>query len=421
MSTPKPADVSSQAFWSRPFQDRAATFAELRRTAPVSFQEPSDLGLTPQTKGFWAVTRHADVVHVSRTPEVFCSGRGVGLGEAPVELLELNASFLVMDPPRHTEMRRIVSRAFTPRRVAELDEAITAQATRAVDGFVDSGGGEVVGGLSTNVPLWTISTMMGVPEHLRQELFDAAEGQIEASDPEIAARGIDGASVAVQSAMTLHRIAAELVEERRAAPTDDILSTLVASEVDGRALTPQELGAIFCLFASAGNDTTRTATSHGVKLFSDHPDQWDRLAADRSLLPTAIEEIIRWSTPVIHFRRTATVDTELAGASIREGDAVVMFYESANRDEEVFDEPGSVRHRQGSEPARRLRWRRPPLLPRRQPGPGTAPSVVRSPARSRRTLRCRRTRPPDQQLRQRHQAHARDGHGSLSSPTDHTG
>jgi cytochrome P450 len=319
-----------------PSSERAATFAELRRTAPVSRQEPPDFGLAPQTRAFWAVTRHADVQYVSRTPEVFCSGAGVGLGNVPVKLAELNASFLVMDAPRHTALRRVVSSAFTPRRVARLDDEIAAQATGIVDEFVERGGGDVVHDLAMKLPLWTISNMMGVPESMREELYVAAERQLAAQDPEY---GEDSGAVAVEAAATMHRLASELVAMRRVTPGDDILSTLVHAEYEGAALTDEMLGGIFVLLATAGNDTTRTTTSQAVKLFAEHPDQWERLTADQTLRTSAIEEIVRYVSPVIEFRRTATSDTELAGVPIAEGDAVVMFYESANRDETVFADP----------------------------------------------------------------------------------
>ncbi|MBL7550725.1 cytochrome P450 [Frankia sp. AgB1.9] len=332
------APLSSRDFWTRPRAERAAHFAELRAIAPVSLHEPSAFTLAPQRRGFWAVTRHADVQHVSRNPALFCSGQGVGLGDLPPDILELNASFLVMDPPQHTVIRRIVSGAFTPRRVARFEADITTEARRIVDEFVDRGG-DVVEDLAMKLPLWAISTMMGVPESMRAEFYRAAEGQIAAQDPEYARAGKDSATFALEAAMTLHRLAAELVADRRAHPGDDILSTLVTAQIDGEPLDEQLLRSIFVLFATAGNDTTRTSTSQGVRLFAENPDQWRRLRADPTLLPSAIEEVVRYATPVIHFRRTATQDTELAGAQIAAGDPVVMFYESANFDETVFDAP----------------------------------------------------------------------------------
>jgi cytochrome P450 len=328
--------VSSFAFWSQPSSVRASTFAELRRAAPVCFQEPSDFGLGSSARGFWALTRHAEVVQVSRKPDVFRSGEGVGLGDVPIDLLELNASFLVMDPPRHTALRRVVSGAFTPKRVALLQSGIEAEARRIVDEFVDGGGGEVVQGLSSRLPLWTISEMMGVPESLRRELYSAAEAQMASQDPEFAGDPQERATVAIRAAQTMHEIATELCTARRANPGDDILSTLVHSEIDGQPLSDQMLGGIFVLFSTAGNDTTKNTTSHSLKLFADNPAQWRLLTDERSLMATAIEELLRCASPVIHFRRTATADTALAGTRIAQGDAVVMFYESANADEAVF-------------------------------------------------------------------------------------
>ena len=332
-------NVSSLAFWSQPAASRAVTFAELRRSTPVSFQEPSDFGMVRSARGFWAVTRHEDVVHVSRTPELFCSGQGVGLGDVPVDLLELNASFLVMDAPRQTALRRVVSGAFTPRRVAQLEDRIQSEARRIVDEFVDSGGGDVVQDFARKLPLWTISEMMGVPESMRNDLYSAAEAQMTAQDPEFGGSETEKATIAIEAGTTMHRIAAELLGERRTNPGDDILSTLVHSELDGEPLSDQMLGGIFVLFSTAGNDTTKTTTSHALKLFADNPAQWDLLVNDSSLLASAVEELVRFSSPVIHFRRTATAETTLGKVRIAEGDAVVMFYESANRDESVFQDP----------------------------------------------------------------------------------
>ncbi len=181
--------------------------------------------------------------------------------------------------------------------------------------------------------------MMGIPEELRPDLYRAAEGMVSIQDPEFVASADHAYTVAMESVGELHRIAGELVEARRSEPTDDILSALVHAEIDGERLQEQELGSILVLFAVAGNDTTRNSTSHGIKLFAEHPEQWERLRDDRSLVDPAVEEIVRYASPVVHFRRTATADTELGGARIAKGDPVVMFYGSANQDEEAFDRP----------------------------------------------------------------------------------
>jgi cytochrome P450 len=339
-TTDKPVpSISSFAFWSKPSAERAVTFAELRRDAPVSFQEPSDFGLSRANRGFWAVTSHADVQHVSRTPTLFCSSEGVGMGAIPKEMLELNASFLVMDDPKHAELRRIVSGVFTPKQVARLSDEITTEANSIVDEFVDSGGGDVVHDFAMKLPLWTISNMMGVPPSLRMELVRAAEGQIAAQDPEFKQEGRTGTEVAIEAGMTMHAIAHELIAERRGNPGDDILSKLVHSELDGEPLSDAVLGGVFVLFATAGNDTTRTTSSHGVKLLADNEAQWAAMCGEPELVNSAVEEMVRFVSPVIHFRRTATEDTVLGGVDISEGDAVVLFYESANHDGTVFERP----------------------------------------------------------------------------------
>ncbi len=331
--------VSDLAFWSRPASERASTFAELRRFAPISFQEPSDPGVVRSQRGFWAVTRLADVVHVSRNPDLFCSGQGVGLGEVPIDLLELNASFLVMDAARHTALRRVVSGAFTPKRVAQLEDRIAREADRIVDEFVEKGSGDVVEDFARKLPLWTISEMMGVPESLRDDLYAAAEAQMAAQDPEFGGDAKERGSVAVAAATTMHRIAAELLSARRSNPGDDILSTLVHSDLDGQPLSDQVLGGNFVLFSTAGNDTTRNTTSHAFRLFAHNPSEWSLLAEDPTLITSAVEELVRYASPIIHFRRTATAATALGDVEIAKGDAVVMFYESANRDESAFENP----------------------------------------------------------------------------------
>ena len=329
--------LSTQAFWSQPASKRAETFARLRSEAPVSFQPPPDFGTPPSTRGFWAVTTADLVTHVSRTPETFCSGQGVNMEELPVEFLEAGASFLVMDAPRHTAIRGIVSRAFTPRRIAELDEAINARAGEIVREFVAAGGGDAVVDFARELPLWTISTMMGIPGEMQDAMYDAAETMTRYVDPSLLPEGQNGAALAMEAATTLHGMATQLAAERRSSPGDDLISALAQSDVEG-GLDDQMIGSIFLLFAVAGNDTTRNSTSHGLKLLADHPDQWRAVKADPDrLINPMVEEIVRYATPVIQFRRTATRDVELGGQRIAEGDMVVIFYESANKDESVFE------------------------------------------------------------------------------------
>jgi cytochrome P450 len=329
--------VSSLTFWSQPAPQRALAFEELRRIAPVSYQEPPDSGVGAGP-GFWAITRHSDVVSVSRRPHLFCSGQGVGFADTP-ELLEYNKSFVVMDPPSHTMLRRVVSGAFTPRKVAQLGDRIGAEAERIVDAFVESGGGDVVEDFSKKLPLWTICEMLGIPESMRTQLSSATEALSTGQEHELASDVEHDATIALQAGMAIHRIARAVIADRRSHPGDDIFSALVHCTIDGQPLCDQVLRNIFVLLVTAGNDTTRNTTSFALKLFSDHPSQWSLLVRDPSLVGSAVEELVRCATPVTHFRRTARADTELGGVHIAKGELVVMFYESANRDASVFQSP----------------------------------------------------------------------------------
>lgn len=339
MATPDPIgnEISTHAFWAQPAAERAATWGQLRADAPVSFQPAADFGTVPSTRGYWAVTTHDLVTHVSRNADVFCSGQGVNLEELPPEVLETGASFLVMDAPRHTAIRGIVSRAFTPKRVAELDAAIKTKTEEIVRDFVAAGGGDAVTDFARKLPLWMISTMMGVPDDMRDAMYDAAESTIKAHDPDLLPDGQDRTAVTMEAAGTLFGIASQLAAERRANPENDLISAIVESDVEG-GLDDHMIASIFLLFAVAGNDTTRNSTSQGLKLLSDHPDQWRAVKADpERLINPMVEEIVRFATPVIQFRRTATKDVVLGGRQIAAGDMVVVFYEAANKDESAFE------------------------------------------------------------------------------------
>lgn len=335
-------DISSSAFWSLPPRERDASFAVLRAQAPVSFHPPPQGGLIPPTVGFWAVTRHADIVEASLRPETFCSGQGVSFEDIPPEVAEAIASFVVMDAPRHTKLRRLVSQAFTPRAVHQIDAQIHAQAQAVVGEALALGEFDLVEQVSTPLPLWTISEMMGIPLERRPAVCEAANVLVGTNDPDVVPQGGDGLVALAGAVRELTHTALELAAARRSEPGDDLLTGLVQAEVDADRLTDEEIGAFFVLMSVAGNDTTRNTISHGVQAFADHPEQWAALrASDDALMHSAVEELVRWASPVIQFRRTATVDTTLAGVPIAAGDRVVLFYASANRDESVFDDPWS--------------------------------------------------------------------------------
>jgi len=338
--TVDPVDISTASFWGKTMRERDVAFATLRAGANVTFHPPIKLGAVATGPGFWAASKHADIVHVSRHPEEFCSGQGVGFSDIPAEFNEPFGSFLMTDAPRHTELRRLVSRAFTPRQVAMIEAQIVEQARTIVAETIAMGSCELVENLSMRLPLWTISEMLGVPPERRAELHLGANLMVGAQVPASAAGHDDPFTTVLSGGITLSTLGSELAAQRRRHPTDDLLTALVQAEVAGVRLSDQEIGAFVVLLGVAGNDTTRNTITHGVVAFAEHPDQWALLRSDpERLLPGAVEEIVRWASPVMTFRRTATTDTSIAGQHIAAGDHVVMFYGSGNRDETVFPDP----------------------------------------------------------------------------------
>ena len=335
-----PMDISSFDFWKQTFRERDEAFATLRSRPSVTFHPSIELGSVPGGPGFWAATKHEDIVAVSRNAEVFCSSLGVGFSDIPQELNEPFGSFLMTDAPRHTYLRRLVSKAFTPKQVAAIEAQILEQAETIVAEAVGRVTCEVVEDLSLRLPLWTISEMLGVPPERRGELHEAANQMVAASDPKALAGFDDPFTVILTAAITLSTLGSELAAERRDDPRADLLTALVEATVDGERLNDQEIGAFVVLLGTAGNDTTRNSITQGILAFAENPDQWATLRSDpERWLPTAVEEILRWASPVMTFRRTATTDTVLGDQSIAAGDRVVMFYGSGNRDERVFADP----------------------------------------------------------------------------------
>ena len=337
-----PIDLSSRAFWATTAAERENTFAELRAARPVSWHPPVEDSLMedPDDRGFWAVTRHADIVAISRDSETFLSGKGVLFETVPEELLEASQSFLAMDAPRHTLIRKLVHSAFTPRQVARIETSIQDNARQIVAELGDAGSGvDFVEQCAKELPIRTLSDMVGIPESERQQVAHAADAMVSWSDPVYLA-GRNPLEVLLQSQMYLHQVANALAAQRRENPGNDLISALVLAEVDGDRLTDAEVAAFFVLLAVAGNDTTRQASSHALKALTDHPGQRAWLMEDfDDRIGGAVEEFVRWATPVMTFRRTAAVDVELGGRQISAGDKVVMFYASGNWDTDVFDRP----------------------------------------------------------------------------------
>jgi cytochrome P450 len=342
MSVAEGIDLSDQAFWQRSAAEREDAFAELRRDAPVSWQRPPDsvlMGPEIPTTGYWAVVRYADVRAISRDPKTFCSGQGVMFEDAPEELLEASISFLGTDAPRHTKLRGLVSAAFTPRQTARIETRIRELAAQVVDELAERGDCDFVEHVAKRLPMTTISDLMGVPESQRDLVTRTADELVGWNDPDVLA-GRTPFEMNSGAIMTLTGVAMELAELRAREPADDLMTALVEAEVDGDRLAPAEIGAFFVLLSVAGNDTTRHTTSHTLRALTEYPDQRRLLLDDLAgRMPVAVEEFIRWATAVMTFRRTATRDTELSGRAIADGDKVVMFYGSANRDEAAFEEP----------------------------------------------------------------------------------
>jgi cytochrome P450 len=339
-------DISSKAFWAQRSEERERTFKVLRETDPVSWQRPVEDAVIPDPDdpGYWAVTKHADIVRVSRENETFISGQGVLFDLLPTMVLEMSQSFLWMDPPKHDDLRRLVSAAFTPKQIQRLDDQITTAAREVVDSFAaDPAGadGEIdfVARCAEKLPARLFCDMFGVPEELRAGTVKAAADLVAWADPETLA-GREPDDLQIEATTTLHDIAEEIIALRRADPGDDLFSALVAAEVDGRKLDEFEIGAFFTLMSVAGTDTTKHTSSLTVRAMTHFPDQKAYLMADYDgRIKTAVDEFLRFASPVMTFRRTCVRETTLGGKTIIPGDKVVMFYPSGNMDAGVFADP----------------------------------------------------------------------------------
>jgi cholest-4-en-3-one 26-monooxygenase len=288
----------------------------------------------PYQEGFFVVTRYDDVVAISRNHELFSSERGsaVNADMPPDELLLFRQQLIHMDPPRHTKVRKLVNRGFTPRMISRLESGVRDHARAIVDKVAPKGECDFVTGIAAELPLLVIAELLGVPIADRWKLFHWSNRLIGAEDPEYGS--VVDAQLAV---MELFQYAGWLAEQRRADPQDDIVSTLVHADVDGERLGGLDFNMFFFLLVVAGNETTRNAISGGMQALCEFPSERERLLHRPELLDTAVDEIVRWVSPVMQFRRTAQRDTELAGQKIREGEKVVMYYGSANRDERAFE------------------------------------------------------------------------------------
>ena len=309
--------------------------AELRRTAPVWWNKQPRGIAAFDDEGFWVVTRHADVMEVSRNTDVFSSWENTAIIRFHPEKMDRERiewqRFIMLntDPPHHTQLRAIVSRGFTPRAVTSLRDALATKAEKIVKGALEKGSGDFVTEVACELPLQAIAELLGVPHDDRHKIFHWSNEMVGYDDPDFEGDPLN-------SAMELFGYSMAMAEERKACPMDDIVTKLVNAEVDGN-LSSDEFGFFVIMLSVAGNETTRNSISHGMNAFFDFPDQWELFKAERP--KTTPDEIVRWATPVTVFQRTATTDTELGGQKIKKGDRVGIFYRSANFDEEVFDHP----------------------------------------------------------------------------------
>lgn len=334
-------DLSDIEFWAKPWAERNAAFATLRRENPIAYFPEPIVEPFPEGPGYFAITKMHDLLEISRHPEVFCSGQGaVSILDMPSDMNEFYGSLISMDDPRHARLRKIVSGTFTPRMLNNVLEDVEKTAKRVVDGIVEKGEIDFVKDVSMPFPLLVILDMMGIPHSEFDTVLAQSNIILSGGDPDFIPEGTDPITAFLGAGAMLAGLLNDLAVLRRANPTDDLLSALVNTEVDGEQLSGDELASFFILLSVAGHETTRTALSHGITHLSQNPDQRALFLADiDGVMPTTVEEIVRYASPVVWMRRTLTQDYVLSGHEFHEGDKIIMYYGSANRDEAVFADP----------------------------------------------------------------------------------
>jgi len=321
-------------------------FAKMRRTPGLSWHEYEDRG---RDGGFWAVTRHADVKQVSRDAQVFSSAVGhTNLWDLEADALEARRSLIDTDAPDHTRLRRLVARTFTPKNIRRWEDTVRTITVDLLDAWVEQGEGDFVAAVAAPLPIQVILTMLGVPVEDSGYLVELSNFLVEGTgETQSIPQDAFGNTTELRllpfnspASHALFEYGEKIGELRRKNPQDDLVTSLVQAEAeDGDRLSGSEYRNLFHLLVFAGNETTRTALSHGAMALADNPDQWERVLDDPTLVSSATEEILRWSTPVLHMRRTTTEPVEVGGTQLGSGEKVVMWYASANRDDAVFADP----------------------------------------------------------------------------------
>ena len=312
-------------------------FKRLREEAPIYWHEES-LDFEP---GFWALTKHEDIVRVSKDPMTFSSAIGghlMTMGDPevvdPSAVAAIIGNMIGMDPPDHQIYRKMVAPSFTPKAIRTLEGDMRLKIRELLENVEDKGEFNFVTEISEQLPLWVLCEMMGIPESERPKIRDLVNNLTDASiqqDP-------NNAFQIWVNYMELFKMGRDMIEERRKSPTDDLMSVVANTKIEGGELPPELLDGFFLLMVIAGNETTRNTLTGGLMALTDNPEEREKLLKDPSLISNATDEMLRWVTSVIYFRRTATKDTNIRGQDIKAGDKVVMWYGSANRDEDIFED-----------------------------------------------------------------------------------
>lgn len=335
-------NILNAEFWVRPQNLIEKELASYRSDHPVCFvpepQMPAGSPI-PQGPGSWVLTRHEDILHASRNPEIFSSAQGITILDSPPEFNEFFSSMIAMDDPRHARLRRIVSQGFTPRMLNRLEDSVQEVASEIIDNVQEKGEIDFIVDIAAALPLKIVCDLMGIPASYYQEVFDCSNVILGAGDSEYVPPGGDILTAILEAGITLQSIMNEVAESKVGKGGDDLTSKLVNAELEDDKLSTGDLASFFILLVVAGNETTRNAIGWGLKYLTDNPEQRKIWESDfDTVAPTAVEEIVRLASPVTYMRRTATKDTLVRGKQIQEGDKVCMFYLAANRDEDVFED-----------------------------------------------------------------------------------
>lgn len=336
------ANLIDSLFWIRPESEIRREITRLQAEAPLDWFEEvmaEDFPLHAGP-GYWAVTRHADIAEVSRNPQIYSSAAGITVTDTPPEFNEFFSSMIGMDDPRHARLRRIVSKGFTPRMLARLEDSVQGIAGEVIDQVAERGECDFVSDVAAALPLRIVCDLMGIPESEYDMVFDCTNVILGISDPEFQTEGVDFLTALLTAGGDLATLMGEVAAAKRGGDGTDLTSVLVNADLEDDQLTDSDLASFFVLLVAAGNETTRNAISWGLDFLTKNPDQRAIWAADfEGVAPTAIEEIVRLASPVTYMRRTVTQDTVLSGQDLAAGEKVCMFYLVANRDPSVFVDP----------------------------------------------------------------------------------